>query len=343
MKLSIIIPCYNCKETIGRLLKSILENRLEKDDYEVIIVDDRSTDGFLKVVDEYRDLMNIKVTKTERDVHCPGNTRQGGLHLIEGEWFCFADNDDVFEVDGIRKFFLYIENLCEEPEETFTVCTDFREYNYEKDEFIREFRGEDTDTWLHGKFFRTDKVLKEYQCHFKPDMISHEDVFFNSWNLIHLIDQGFNYTYVPMFTYRWCFREDSLSRKYDMGYMYIERYMDDFLHGTSEPRLYMYNRAENEETQLWILDQLMMTLLHAYFYYQASVWRLGGAFTLDNSYVAIRKFKRAIMEETGLSENGMINYALKDAERYAYVREHCVEGTYEFVETQSFREFILNL
>ena len=49
-RLSIVIPCYNCKKTIGRLLNSVLDNKLSKEDYEVIICDDKSTDGFLDVV-----------------------------------------------------------------------------------------------------------------------------------------------------------------------------------------------------------------------------------------------------------------------------------------------------
>ena len=55
MKLSIIVPCFNCSKTIGRLLDSIVNNDLEKDEYEVIIVDDKSTDGFLDIVKTYED------------------------------------------------------------------------------------------------------------------------------------------------------------------------------------------------------------------------------------------------------------------------------------------------
>ena len=57
-KLSIVIPCYNCSKTIGRLLDSVLANGLDKDEYEIIISDDHSTDRtweiILKEIDNYR-------------------------------------------------------------------------------------------------------------------------------------------------------------------------------------------------------------------------------------------------------------------------------------------------
>ena len=343
MKLSIVIPCYNCKDTIGRLLDSILANGLDKDDYEVIIVDDNSTDGFLYVIEPYEDKMHIIYTKTTRNVHCPGNTRQCGLPLVHGEWLCFADNDDMFENYAFKAVLKYLENHPE----IYTLCTDFRAYDAKNDTFYAEFKREDADTWLHGKFYNVQKTLKEFGSHFKADMISHEDVYFNSWNLAHLIDCGKDYVYLPVFTYRWVYNENSITRKHYLGkhkYSYIETYMDDYLHSTSDPRFEMMKNTENENTQLWCLDQIMMTLLHAYFYYQASVYKFGGASdVLDSEYIAIKRFKQRIIKEIGLEEQGMINYVYQNPAGFDEVRKHGISGTMPFIETQSFRDFILNL
>lgn len=343
MKLSIVIPCFNCKETIGRLLSSILANGLDKDDYEVIIVDDKSKDDFLSVVKLYSDQMHIICTETTREIHCPGNTRQCGLPLIRGEWFCFADNDDMFESYALKTMLRYLEAHPD----VYTVCTNFRSYDPYADKFVGNFMKEDTDTWLHGKFFNTQKTLKEFGCHFAEDMKTHEDVYFNSWNLAHLIDCGKEYVYLDIFTYRWVYNENSLTRKHFLGknkYSYIETYMDDYLHATSDPRFYMLEKSTNPKTQLWCLDQIMMNLLHAYFYYQASVYRFGSATdVLDSEYIAIKQFKKRIADKTGLQDNGMINYAYQNAQRFDDVRRHGISGTMPFIETQSFRDFILNL
>ena len=342
MKLSIIIPCYNCAETIGRLLQSIMLNGLKREDYEVIIVDDKSTDGFLQYASVYEEWMNIIYAETTRDVHCPGNTRQVGLQYVSGEWFMFADNDDVFEPDAFKTGLDYLEA---HPEVTI-LSTNFKEVVFETGEVIREFKGEDTDTWLHGKFYNTEKVLNQYKAHFKEDLKSHEDVYFNSWCLTHMIDENIDYTYLPVFTYKWLYNPKSITRSFyakKHDHTFIEKYMDDFIHSASDPRIEMFKTTKNQNTALWCLDQIMMNFLHAYFYYQASVWKLGGAYTLDDCYVALRKFKRRIIENTGLEENGMINYVYKDPKRYDEVRRHGIEGVFPFVETQSFRDFILNL
>ena len=57
-------------------MDSILDNKLNKEEYEVIICDDKSTDNFLSIVKTYEDKMNIIYCTTTREVHCPGNTRQ---------------------------------------------------------------------------------------------------------------------------------------------------------------------------------------------------------------------------------------------------------------------------
>ena len=337
MKLSIVIPCYNCKETIGRLLDSILDNELNKEEYEVIIVDDRSTDGFLGVVEQYKHLMRIVVTETTRNVHCPGNTRQAGLPLIQGEWFCFADNDDMFEPNAFKTVLDY---LAQHPD-TYTVATNFREWK--NNSYIREYKGQETDTWLHGKFFNTQHTLREFGCHFEEDLISHEDVYFNTCNLVHLISKKLDYVYLPVFTYKWVYEEKSISRSFYLrDSFYIEQFMRDYIHSASYPLFSVMNESEDRDVQLWCLDQIVMTFLHCYFYIQKSIWKNGGADKTDTSLLALKQFKRKIRDEIGLEENGLINYVYQNPKRYDEIKKQCYLAE-PFIETQSFRDFVINL
>jgi len=198
MKLSIVVPCWNCSKTIGRLLDSVLANGLDKAEYEVIICDDKSTDNFLDIVKTYEDKINVIYCTTTREVHCPGNTRQAALPYIHGEWFTFIDNDDMFEPDAFKNVFDYIEKNNVE----YTLCTNMREYYYEEQRYGREIIGEETDTWLHGKFFNKKNTLDIFKCYFQDDLISHEDVFFNSCNLAKLISIDKDYVYYSIFTYK---------------------------------------------------------------------------------------------------------------------------------------------
>jgi glycosyltransferase involved in cell wall biosynthesis len=340
MKLSIIIPCYNCENTIGRLLQSILDNKLDKEDYQVIVCDDKSTDNFLDIVKTFEDKMNIVYCETYRSVHCPGNTRQAALPYIEGEWFCFIDNDDMFEPDAFKNVFDYIEKNNVE----YTLCTEFREYYYEAQKYGREIKGDETDTWLHGKFFNTEKTLKEFNCFFKADLMSHEDVFFNSCNLAHLISIDKDYVYYPIFTYKWVYNPNSLSRSYfNQKDYYIDTYLGDFMMGACYPFFDMYLNDERQEKKAFALNQIMMTLLHGYFYYQSSLWRLGSNETLVESYNAVKDLKRKIVKELGMTDFDIINYIYQNPDRYNSVKRGSQQGCCAFVEVQSFRDFILNL
>lgn len=100
MKLSIIIPTYNASATIERTLNSIYEQNLPQDDFEVIIVDDCSTDDTVKVIE---DMKTLDVRKSNMVILCqPTNRKQGAarnraLKVAQGEYVTFVDSDDVVE------------------------------------------------------------------------------------------------------------------------------------------------------------------------------------------------------------------------------------------------------
>lgn len=342
MKLSIGIPCYNCEKTIGRLLDSILDNKLNKEDYEVIICDDKSTDNFLDIIKNYEDKMNIVYCTTTRDVHCPGNTRQAILPYIKGEWFTFIDNDDMFEPNAFNDAFYYIDKYNVE----YTLVTNFREYFYEEQKYGREMIGDNTDTWLHGKYYNKKHTLDEFHCYFKEDLMSHEDLFFNSSNLAKLIARDKDYVYVPVFTYKWVYNPESLSRSYfNKKDFYIDTYLNDFMTAASDPFFHMYNQYKRIDKNKadFALNQIMMALLHGYFYYEASEWRLGTNNTLIDSYNGIKLLKRRIINELNLTDNDIINYIYSLPERYMSIKKKAFDGTCPFIETHSFKDFILNL
>lgn len=111
-KLSIIVPVYNMAAD-GKLaycLDSLVGQTLEN--YEIIAVDDCSTDDSLTILKEYE----AKYPDRFRAVHSPVNKRQGGaknigLKMAEGEWIGFIDSDDWITPD------MY-ERLIQRAEET---------------------------------------------------------------------------------------------------------------------------------------------------------------------------------------------------------------------------------
>lgn len=335
--LSIIVPCYNCENTIGRLLDSIVQNNMSKDDLQVIICDDKSTDNFLSIAKTYEDKLNIDYCETYRDFHCPGNTRNASLPYILGEWFTFIDHDDMFEPNVL----LYVKNFIQKNNLQYTLVTNFREYNIEKNKYTKEFTREDADTWLHGKFFNTQHTLKDFNCHFYEDLFSHEDLYFNSVNLGNLISNGMDYDYLDIYTYKWVYNPQSLSRSYfNKIHYYIETYLGDYIFAASEPFLQLYQKDKKHKD--FYINQIIMTLLHAYFYYQASIWRLGNK-RLSSKIEDIHKLKVKIHEVIKMNDFDIINFIYSDPNKYENIKRNCEYGTCRFVETQSFRDFILNV
>lgn len=98
-KISIIMPVYNKQDYIQRSLDSVLNQDFS--DFELIAIDDGSTDNSLKVLEEYgRKDSRIRVIHTEN--HGVSHARNVGLDHISGEWIQFLDADDYIDQKYLR-------------------------------------------------------------------------------------------------------------------------------------------------------------------------------------------------------------------------------------------------
>ena len=84
--ISIIIPVYNCQDYLKRCLDSVFAQ--DYDNYEVICIDDGSTDGSERILKEY----NIRYYRQENSGQAVA--RNKGIELANGKWICFVDSDD---------------------------------------------------------------------------------------------------------------------------------------------------------------------------------------------------------------------------------------------------------
>src|SRR5579862_3104859 len=87
---SIVIPAYNRSVEIVRAVDSCL--RQDFSDFEIVVVDDRSTDHTAEVVRRYNDVrINLICHAANRGV-CPA--RNTGVSHANGQWIIFLDSDD---------------------------------------------------------------------------------------------------------------------------------------------------------------------------------------------------------------------------------------------------------
>lgn len=100
MKLSIIIPVYNVEEYVAKCIHSCLHQNLPQKDYEIIIINDGSTDSSLKIVEQF-EAANIHVYTQENAGLSAA--RNNGLLKAQGEYVWFVDSDDWIEENCLKR------------------------------------------------------------------------------------------------------------------------------------------------------------------------------------------------------------------------------------------------
>lgn len=108
MLFSVIIPVYNVEKYIDECIQSVLNQSFN--DWEIILVDDGSTDSSGQICDkyalEYPEKIKVFHKKNEGQIL----TRTYGIKNAQGEYFVFLDSDDMLKNDCLEKLGSVIEN-----------------------------------------------------------------------------------------------------------------------------------------------------------------------------------------------------------------------------------------
>jgi len=101
MKLSIVIPLYNKEKYIDRCLQSLLNQDLSSSEYEIIIVDDGSTDSSFAIAQKYADIhTNFHLYRQKNGG--AGAARNKGLEVSKGDYIYFLDADDYIATNVLK-------------------------------------------------------------------------------------------------------------------------------------------------------------------------------------------------------------------------------------------------
>lgn len=111
MNLSIIIPVFNAEKFIKKCLDSICNQTKEKKDFEIILVDDCSTDQSVKILEKYVKLFKfIKLIKLGKNSGT-ATSRDAGIKIASGEYLFFVDIDDRLVNRSIAIILKNLENF----------------------------------------------------------------------------------------------------------------------------------------------------------------------------------------------------------------------------------------
>lgn len=179
---SIIVPVYDVEEYLVECIESILAQTWKH--FEIILVDDGSTDSSGKMCDEYAEKYNCIFVIHKKNGGL-SSARNAGIDVARGNYLAFIDSDDVVHPDYLRELVKIVEK-----ENADLVACDFCvgtscqwgetsevKYDIRRDEDVLE-RMNDNDVvvtvaWnklYHAKFF------KEYSLRY-PEGKIHEDMF----------------------------------------------------------------------------------------------------------------------------------------------------------------------
>lgn len=118
VKVSVIIPCYNVEKYVEECLISVYDQTYK--DFEVILVNDGSTDGTEMILFKYKNKYSEKTKYINIENSGPSSARNKGMRIASGEFICFMDSDDILTLDSIEKRVLVLL----EDKEIGLVCSD---------------------------------------------------------------------------------------------------------------------------------------------------------------------------------------------------------------------------
>lgn len=127
--ISILIPAYQAEKTIERCLLSIVNQT--NDNFEVIVIDDGSTDQTYSICEKYKQKKEFKLY-SQKNIGI-SETRQRLINLAIGKYIQFVDADDWVELDMIEKQISVLEN-----EDYDIIISDFIYHKSNTSKYIRQ-------------------------------------------------------------------------------------------------------------------------------------------------------------------------------------------------------------
>lgn len=149
---SVIIPAWNAESYLGEAIDSILSQTYEN--IEILIIDDNSDDGTLKVAELYANkYKRIKVVANSENVGI-GHNRSIGIKHAKGKYICWQDADDISLPKRIEKQVTFLESRPQ----VGIVGGWMRFFNKDGDGLVRRYAEDDVE--LRSKIFKYNPIAQ---------------------------------------------------------------------------------------------------------------------------------------------------------------------------------------
>ena len=221
MKFSIVIPTYNRANHLKTAIESVLKQSFK--DWELIIVDDGSTDNTKEIVNSYK-IERIKYFYQENKERSAA--RNNGIRKATGEWICFLDSDDYLKPNFLNNLH---NEICENNVDCF-LTGHTKKFDNKIENFIKDP--------LPEVDYIVDYCLTENETIPTWSLISRRSIFltynfderFNNWEdtyLYLILLSNYQYKSLKLYDYVWVLHERSgnVINENKVELTFIEKYL----------------------------------------------------------------------------------------------------------------------
>ena len=194
MKVSVVITNFNYDKWLRRCLRSLLNQNFNN--YEIIVVDDLSTDNSRNILLEYKNHSNLKIIFNKVNMGV-GASSTIGAKLAKGKHLVRVDADDYVHQDFLKCLWLWANF-----NNSHAVACSYQEVNFNED--ILQTKTQQKEPLACGILYRTD--ILEYLGYWDPKLRINEDR-----DMIKRFKKEFKLEYLNIPLYRYFKHDNSLS------------------------------------------------------------------------------------------------------------------------------------
>jgi len=224
---SIIIPAYNCSSYISEAIESVLSQSYN--DFEIIVINDGSTDNTEKVLSEY--IANKVIKYIIQNNRGPAAARNAGIKLSKGSFIAFLDADDIWKPS-------YLEKLIKKFEDDSSIGFVYSScYFVDKNRSIIhnykrkvDFYNGNVTLPLFCKFFLTSSIIAKKKCFDAVGLFNEKLLVGEDYEFLLRLSCQYEAEYVEEKLWERRVLPTSLSRKdYKMDYRNDIKTLTDFI------------------------------------------------------------------------------------------------------------------
>ena len=190
---SVIIPTYNRAHLIGRAIQSVLNQTYK--DFELIIVDDGSTDNTEDIIKEFQKKdERIKYIKHEKN-RGGSAARNTGIKNARGEYIAFQDSDDEWLPEKLKKQMEVFKNTSSKVGVVYTGFWRIKDNKktYIPQSWVKQKDGNIYFELLKGNFVGTSTILIKKKCFKKVGIFDENLPRLQDWELVMRLSKYYDF------------------------------------------------------------------------------------------------------------------------------------------------------